>query len=132
MNYKEYLEGDYSGLKAEVIKDLKDYDNLEDAKSYLNDVTQYGCISGAVSKLIYYSDTNSFYDENENEIEELLEEMRDNLGYESRLKFISSLNGADNISSMTEEKNLLAWFAYEEESNRVLEELEELEEESQE
>lgn len=107
-------------LKEYVLEDLEDYETKEDKLNYLKDVLNHGCQSGIVCGLIYYKDTNDFFDEYEEEIETLISEMMDSFGIETRPLFIESLNGsAENIQ---QEKNLLSWFAYEETARKVLEE----------
>lgn len=126
MKFKEWLEEqDDKGLRGEVLQDLEDYDNLEEAISYLNNVMN-GCSSGIVSRLIYYVDTIKFYDDNKNEIEDLIERFRDDLGHDNRMSFIASLNGADSVGDIEQEKNLLSWFAYEETARNILDELDEI------
>lgn len=126
MKFKQWLEDQSeNGLKGEVLSDLEEYETFEEAISYLNDV-MHGCSSGIVSRLIYYVDTIKFYDDNEDEIENLIENYTDDFGHKNRFEFIGSLNGADNIGDIGQEKNLLSWFAYEETARRLLEELEEV------
>lgn len=72
------------------------------------DVLQYGCVSGCVSELIYYSDTLAFYEEYKEEINNLL----NNIGLN-----MSDLNGFDEEDPLcleTNNRNLLAWFGFEE------------------
>ena len=100
-------------LKQHVIDYMLDeYSTDEGLITYVNDLLTHGCISGMVGDLIYYKDTVAFYDEYEEYIEDLLDEFKENYGYKSRPEAIMYLNGsAENI---TQEKNLLAWFAFEE------------------
>ena len=62
----------------------------------------------------YYSDTTKFYDKFETEIQELIDNYTQELGYNNQLEFISSLNGSENVYNNKQLKNLLAWFAFEE------------------
>jgi hypothetical protein len=107
-------------LKNEVISDALDSENIE---TYFSDLLEHGCVSGMISKLIYYSDTVKFYDKYENEIEDLLEEERKESGYENKFAMIASLNGADNVGSIDQEKNLLSWFAFEETARQLANEI---------
>lgn len=109
-------------IKEIVLQDLEDYETKEEKISYLNDLTQHGCQSGMVSGLIYYCDTNKFFNDHEDEIEDLITENMDMMGVDTRPAFIDSLNGS--AENMTQEKNLLVWFAYEEVARSVLQELE--------
>jgi len=112
-----------NGIKREVIKDaLEVASNIEDFVSYLKDVSEHGCVSGICTSLIAYADTEKFYDTYEEEIEDMLEEYRVVFGAKNRLELISTFNGAENVGSVLQEKNLLAWFAYEERARQILKE----------
>ena len=58
---------------------------------------------------------------NEEEIEEILNEYKENCGYKNRAEAISNLNGS--AEDITQEKNLLSWMAYEEIARRILNEV---------
>ena len=104
-----------SDLKSDVVAWVKSqsesYDTLE---SVFSDLLHNGCVSGIVSHLIYYSDTTKFYESHHDEIWDLIEEKREDYGHSNALEFIASLNGAKNVGSEDQFKNLLAWFAFEE------------------
>lgn len=105
-------------IKQFVRNEIESYDSDYEKISFLKDVLQYGCQSGLVSSLVYYSDTNKFFDDYEDEIVDLISNIMEDMGYKTRPQFIDSLNGsAENI---TQEKNLLAWVAFEEASREVL------------
>lgn len=114
----ETLQNSDSGIKNTIAEDLSSYETEDDAISYLKDVCQYGGVSGCITGLIYYADTNKFYDDNEEEIETILDEFKDNCGYKTRPEAIMHLNGS--AEDITQEKNLLAWMAYEETARNVL------------
>lgn len=126
MNFDEVLkeESEDNPLKEAVILDLKGFTH-EEILGYLKNVCEHGGVSGSIPSLIYYKDTNAFYDEYEEEIEELVYELQENGGYKNRLEFLGSLNGAENVCSIEQEKNLLAWLSYEETARIILERLEE-------
>lgn len=86
-------------LTIAVINDILDCNETdEEIINYLKDVVNYGCISGIVSSLIYYSDTEKFFNEYSNEILELLDVKKEECEpYEGEFN-----------------KNNLSWFAYEE------------------
>lgn len=117
---KTILKENPESLKSEVIEDALDSENIE---TYFSDLLTHGCVSGMVGGLIYYSDTVKFYDKYEDEIENLLDETRDQMGYSNRFEMIASLNGAENVGDMTQEKNLLAWFAFEETARLIADEI---------
>ena len=60
-----------------VISRWGDYD---DKKHIFTDVLHYGCQSGVVGELIYYSDTVCFYKQYRQEINALLYELMDGTG----------------------------------------------------
>jgi len=107
------------GLRSAVAQILVDNadDDDDDLISYMEDVLNHGCVSGIVGDLIYYTDTIKFFDDNEEDIEDLIDEMKAEFGYKTRPQFIDSLNGS--AEDIDQEKNLLAWFAFEE-TTRVL------------
>ncbi len=91
---------------------LKNYKTDEDLKVFIGDLLNHGCSSGMIPELISYTDTNKFYNDYEQEIEDLIQNNMYMLGIKTRPLFIESLNGsAENIR---QEKNLLSWFAFEE------------------
>lgn len=101
-------------LEMDVLDELiEDYSDLGEVKSYIDDVFKQGCVSGICGRLVYYKDTNKFYDDFEDEIESHLESYQDDCGYNNRLEAISNLNGAGDVGNISQEKNLLAWFGYE-------------------
>ena len=110
------------GLKLEVIKYiLENYETDDQIKTFSEDLENHGCSSGMIDILVYYEDTNNFFDKYEDEIEELLEEFRENCGYKSRPEAIMNLNG--NAEDISQEKNLLAWFGFEETARQLQEEV---------
>lgn len=125
----EQIKGDFiSGIEQFIINDLESYG--DDWYLHLQDIIDHGCISGTVASMIYYSDTNNFHDEYENEIDEIIETYLDDMGEKfSDLATTFNFDGWD-ISQL---KNWKAWFAYEcvaSNINRALEdgEYEDLEE----
>ena len=112
----EALKGE-SKLKDAVIDEALEYETDDDIKSFFEDLLNHGCVSGMIGSLIYYADTNKFFDDNEEEIEELVYEMQQELGYKKRAEFIASLNGS--AESISQEKNLLSWFAFEETARKI-------------
>ena len=89
-----------------------DYD--DNLMGVLNDLLQHGCISGMVGSLVYYRDTNDFYDRHQEDIDQLVYDMAEEMGYKNIYEFIASLNGAENVGGEEQHKNLLTWFAFEE------------------
>ena len=102
---------------------LDNYEDDEEITGFISDLMRNGCVSGMIGELCYYKDTNDFYDKFEDDIEDLIEEYGDNCGYQNRMETIASLNGADDVGNMIQEKNLLAWFGFERAVNDIADEL---------
>ena len=109
--------------------------NPEERKTYLQDLTQHGAISGMVSGLIYYSETTQFFNEHRDEILAMLHELKEGTGLDEKELFGDKWNDwedlledeADDLDPLadTNNQNLLAWFAMEELARQELDELEE-------
>ena len=107
----------------------------EERKAYLQDLAQYGAISGMVSGLIYYNETTQFFNEHRDEILTMLHELKEETGLNEKELFGNKWNDwedlleeeADDLDPLadTNNQNLLAWFAVEELAQRELDELEE-------
>ena len=82
-------------------------------RSTIKDVVQHGCSGGTISELIYYADTSAFYEKYKEEICQRLSDMAADLGCESILHLIVTFNGAKEVGSPLQLKNLLAWWAAE-------------------
>jgi|SRR5690625_2082249 len=92
-----------NGIISEVANFvMESTDEDEEAKVLLQDIAQYGCMSGVVGDMIYYSQTHEFFDTHYEEIEEL----------RSEYDF--------NVEPYDDLKNKLAWFAYEVRANELL------------
>ena len=95
-----------------VISRWSDYD---DKKHIFTDVLNYGCQSGVVGELIYYSDTTRFYKQYKDEINSLLYEAMDGTGlYAPSDLFGDKWDKEDPLAQDTYNQNLLAWFGFEE------------------
>lgn len=108
-------------LKNFVIDDLLD---KEDIKAFIEDVLKYGCISGIVSSLIYTKDCVKFYEKYKKEIGELIRDLGINPA-----KCFKNWEQDDPLILESYNKNILAWFGYEETLFYINEELYQLEEE---
>ena len=91
------------GLKhevAEIIVNMLSVDaDNEEVIGTVEDITTYGCVSGTVPALTYYSDTEAFFDRHADEIFELIEDM--------------SEEGVIDKKQIELSKNNLAWTAFE-------------------
>ena len=104
-------------FKEDSIKDWV-INNLEE--SQIADVILEGCQSGIVSELIYYADTNAFYEKYQEEIWDRLSNMADDMGCESILHLIVTFNGSKEVGSELQLRNLLAWWACEDVCREVI------------
>lgn len=99
-------------LTKAVISDILNQDR-DYQQEYIKDVLKHGCQSGVVSSLIYYNDTADFYNKYSDDIYNLLYADMQELGYKTIPEMIASLNGAKDVGSDEQYKNLLAWYGYE-------------------
>ena len=104
------MEGTLKHDTVEIIMDQLDELTDDEILTTFNDILTYGCVSGAVSALITYSDTEKFFDNHANEIFELIEDMRQ--------------EGIINMNSFELSKNNLAWFAFETIAQEIYQEME--------
>lgn len=101
MELQDFLhekQSNSSNLVKKVISTILQ-EEKENQKNYMENVINYGCISGAVSSLIYYADTTKFYNQHEREIWDLAKE------YE-----YDYMNTSDDLDIV---KNNASWFAFE-------------------
>ena len=75
LNTLKAMETETTGVKNDVINYLLEYsDNSEDLQTHLEDINNYGCVSGQVNHLTYYKDTVAYYEDHEEEIKDLVTE----------------------------------------------------------
>ena len=92
--------------------------NLE--RGQIADVVLEGCQSGIVSELIYYSDSEAFYEKFKEEIWQRLSDMADDMGEPSILHLIVTFNGSKEVGSELQLRNLLAWWACEDVCREII------------
>lgn len=107
----------------------------EERKTYLQDLTQHGAISGMVGGLIYYHETTQFFNEYRDEILAMLKEIKAESGLDEKGLFGNKWNDwedlleeeADDLDPLADpnNQNLLAWFAVEDLAIQELNEIEE-------
>ena len=100
----EIMQNHPDSLKSAVANEALDYDDIS---CFFEDLQKYGCVSGMVTSLIYYSDTHSFFDKYYDEINELRTEFEESTG--------------QPLSIESDLKNYLAWFAFEEVARQMYE-----------
>lgn len=119
-NIKE-LKINATPLEKRVLNYIVDeWRNYDDKKNIFTDVLNYGCQSGMVGFLIYYTDTVRFYNQYKEEIDGLLYELM----YETGLYAPSDLFGdkwdkEDPLAAENFNQNLLAWFGFEETLRKI-------------
>lgn len=115
----------------EVLNDiLSKYDEggHEAAECYIKGVLQYGCEAGTVSRLIYYYQTTAFFEKHRAEIVGMLKELMHEIGAKSPAEIFGDKRDADDyFCDGIYNKNLLAWFGYEETLRKVASVFEEFE-----
>lgn len=96
---------------------LEDNYTLE---QFAKDLNYGGCQSGLVSELIYYADTTAFFDRHYKEIGPLLDNIINSYGFACPAElFGDKWDTSDSIAVDTNNKNLLAWFAFEETAREI-------------
>jgi hypothetical protein len=105
-------------IKQQVFNDAREYGEY---KNYLENVTAHGCASGIVTGLIYYEETSAFYEKHAKEINGRLREALDDHGLEHPEElFGNAWDNKDPCIVRGNNRNLLAWFAYEDAANELL------------
>ena len=93
LNVLKNIETETTGVKNDVINFLlAQAQDSEDAQGILENVLMHGCQSGMVNHLIYYTDTVAYFEEHEEEITEMLEQ----LGIED----VESWDGLQELSNI--------------------------------
>ena len=114
-------------LSTRVINDLlSNAYTTSDLKDHMEEIVEFGCSGGNVMSLIYYSETERFFNCYRKEIINLFREFiyynteilhEDDQGVYAII--YDSVIYEDQKKFTTEEKNSLAWFAYEEIVRRI-------------
>ena len=104
---EKIIENEPHSLKSYVAKEAIEQESI---LSFFQDLSQYGCVSGMVSSLIYYYQTHQFFDDFFDEINEL------------RCRFEEQIGQPMNLGH--DLKNHLAWFAFEQTAFDLANELE--------
>ena len=103
-----------SRVEKRVINDLLNTGlSTEELKDHIKDILQYGCISGCVNDMIYYSDTVKFFNCYRKEILSMLQ------APDKIVNYFDDTYWLDHKKYSIEEKNHLAWFIYEDITCRI-------------
>ena len=121
---EKYLEGVRNGddLKNYVIDYyIENYKNstIEELILAMENLMQYGCVSGMIPNLIYYEDTTNFY----NKYKSRINEMISNIGIPMEEIFGDRFDEEDPLVLDITNKNLLAWFGFEETTSQIYEQI---------
>lgn len=93
---------------------LNEWSNYDDKRNIFTDVLNYGCQSGMVGHLIYYSDTTKYYEKHKKQINDLLQETIKGTCCDCKGLFGDKWDEDDPLVLETQNQNLLAWFGFEE------------------
>ena len=107
------------------IDESVDYDSADDLLKSMEDLQQYGCVSGMIGELIYYDDTEKFFDKYKEEINDLLSNVIDGTGCSMEELFGDKFDKEDPLIIDYSNKNLLTWFGFEETVNNLYENIRE-------
>lgn len=119
------LKQDASPLTRKVINVILDQGDTDEMKAFITDVLQHGCQSGIVGELVYYHDTTDFYNKYKRDIQNILQELLSDYGYNSPDGlFGEKWDSDDPLVEDTLNQNLLAWFGFEETCRKIADELE--------
>ena len=84
----------------------------EERKAYLQDLVQYGGASGMLSGLIYYGDTEEFFDKYHEEITTMLQDLKEETGLDEKELFGRNWDAVHGLLSQ-QNRCVLCWFAIE-------------------
>ncbi len=112
-----------TALEQEVMDWLEDqgHDYDDGEQGAYDDLQQGGCQSGIVSKMTYYCDTIKFYENHQREIDTMLADFCDDCGCDPAGLFGDKWDSDDPFACFGINKNLLAWFGFEETARRIME-----------
>ena len=106
----------YENLKSEVMEILEGMAVDSSLEVVIEEVLEHGCVSGIVGNLIYYHQTEEFFDRHKNAINELAHELSEEI-YGNPFEIYHNLNGGCS-------KNNMAWFGFEEMTRIIASEME--------
>jgi hypothetical protein len=110
------MYNNYENLKNEVMEILEGMAIDSNLEIVINEVLEYGCVSGIVGNLIYYYQTEEFFDRHKDAINELAHELSEEI-YGNPFEIYHNLNGGCS-------KNNMAWFGFEEVTRIIANEME--------
>ena len=91
-------------------------------KSVFGDLSHGGCASGMVGHLIWHSDTVRFYRRHAREIDAMLRDLCNDCGCQPGDLFArAGWDDSDPLAREVTNRNILAWFGFEEAARRLVE-----------
>ena len=102
---KTLTESPMDSLEKAVALEAYDPQSEEYTLSFFKDLLKHGCISGMVPSLVYYCDTEAFFDKHYEEIITLKTEFEEATGVPMKIPH--------------QVKNYLAWFGFEETARKL-------------
>ena len=105
-------------LKQETMEIINDMVvmNEETIESVISEILTYGCESGIVGELMYYNQTEKFFNRHKDEINEMAHELSDDI-YGNPYEIYHNFQYGCS-------KNTMAWWAFEEMTKIIAEEME--------
>lgn len=116
-------------IKRNANMTLKEFllNDLEWSNEDFEQVAKTGC-QGGVGSLIYYTETNSIYEQHKDEIWAIAEQMADDMGV-TTIELVASFSNSNVINCSNTFNQVLVWFAVETICQQVKIEKEELDNE---
>ena len=110
------MYNNYENLKNEVMEILESMAVDSSLEEVVEEVLKHGCVTGIVGSLIYYYQTEAFFNRHKDAINDLAHELSEDL-YGNPFEIYHNLNGGCS-------KNNMAWFGFEEVTRMIASELE--------
>jgi hypothetical protein len=105
---QEIIKNNPNTIKACVAQEALEH-SYDDIKNFFSDLQQHGCISGMISSLVYYKDTEEFFHKHYEEIIDLKTEFEEATG--------------ESLKIPHQVANYLSWFSFEYEGQKLTKEL---------
>jgi len=113
------IANDGDALVKDVAEDqLDEVDSYDTPQDFLEHLTNLYITGGGVSSMIYYDDTLKFLEDHEEEINELLKDGIREFGSLQDM-FGKNYDDTDPMNLGTSNRNLFAWYAYEETARNI-------------
>ncbi len=108
-------------LQLDVMQWMNEYPE-EDRKGAYQDLSNHGCVSGMVSELVWYTQTLAFFEKHSDEINTLIKDFMESVGEKGVIQGFKGYDEDDPLCLYENNRNLLAWFAFEETAYQLYDE----------